>query len=124
MAETLYMSTADPESSVPTPEQEAPSDERQATLNKAEEFLRNQIPSLCRLTGMDVRVAVGEGWATNLETGSFTIDPSFFIEKGYSANHCVFATLHELMAYIFSAAKYVHHEQQRPPGAASTEHLQ
>ena len=49
---------------------------------------------------MDVRVAVGEGWATNPETGSFTIDPSFFIEKGYSADHCVFATLHELMAHV------------------------
>ncbi len=85
---------------MPTPEQEAPSDERQATLNKAEEFLRNQIPSLCRLTGMDVRVAVGDGWATDPETGSFTIDPSFFIEKGYSADHCVFATLHELMAHV------------------------
>lgn len=49
---------------------------------------------------MDVRVVVGEGWATNPETGSFTIDPSFFIEKGYSADHCVFATLHELMSHV------------------------
>ena len=100
MTETIYMSTTDPESSVPIPEQEAPSDERQAALDKAGEFLHNQIPSLCHLTGMDVRVAVGEGWATNPETGSFTIDPSFFIEKGYSADHCVFATLHELMAHV------------------------
>ena len=100
MTETIYMSTTDPESSVPIPEQGAPSDERQAALNKAGEFLHNQIPSLCHLTGMDVRVAVGEGWATNPETGSFTIDPSFFIEKGYSADHCVFATLHELMAHV------------------------
>lgn len=100
MTETIYMSTTDPESSVPIPEQEAPSDERQAALDKAGEFLHNQIPSLCHLTGMDVRVVVGEGWATNPETGSFTIDPSFFIEKGYSADHCVFATLHELMAHV------------------------
>ena len=100
MTETIYMSTTDPESSVPIPEQEAPSDERQAALDKAGEFLHNQIPSLCHLTGMDVRVAVGEGWATNPETGSFTIDPSFFIEKGYSADHCVFTTLHELMAHV------------------------
>ena len=100
MTETIYMSTTDPESSVPIPEQEAPSDERQAALDKAGEFLHNQIPSLCHLTGMDVRVVVGEGWATNPETGSFTIDPSFFIEKGYSADHCVFATLHELMSHV------------------------
>lgn len=100
MTETIYMSTTDPESSVPIPEQEVPSDERQAALNKAGEFLHNQIPALCRLTGMNVRVAIGEGWATDPETGSFTIDPSFFIEKGYSADHCVFATLHELMAHV------------------------
>jgi len=94
------MLTTDSESSVLIPEQEVPSDERQAALNKAGEFLHNQIPSLCHLTGMDVRVVVGEGWATDPETGSFTIDPSFFIEKGYSADHCVFATLHELMAHV------------------------
>ena len=81
MTETIYMSTTDPESSVPIPKQEIPSDERQAALNKAGEFLHNQIPALCRLTGMNVRVAIGEGWATDPETGSFTIDPSFFIEK-------------------------------------------
>ena len=100
MTETIYMSTTDPELFVPIPEQEVPSDERQAALNKAGEFLHNQIPALCRLTGMNVRVAIGEGWATDPETGSFTIDPSFFIEKGYSADHCVFATLHELMAHV------------------------
>lgn len=131
MAETIYMSTADPESSVPTPEQEAPSDERQATLNKAEEFLRNQIPSLCHLTGMDVRVAVGEGWATNPETGSFTIDPSFFIEKGYSADHCVFATLHELMAHVrdikrdpvFSARQHAFVTSSKNPQEQQARHI-
>lgn len=81
MSEVLHISTNDPEPSAPTPEQEALLEERQAALDKAASFLRDQIPSLRRLTGMDVYVTVGKKWATNLKTGSFTIDPSFFIEK-------------------------------------------
>lgn len=100
MAEVLHISTNNPEPSAPTPEQEALLEECQSALDKAASFLRDQIPALCQLTGMDVNVAVGKGWATDLETGSFTINPSFFIEKGYSADHCVFATLHELMAHV------------------------
>lgn len=100
MSEVLHISTNDPESSAPTPEQEALLEERQAALDKAASFLRDQIPALCQLTGMSVNVAVGKGWATDPETGSFTIDPSFFTEKGYSADHCAFATLHELMAHV------------------------
>lgn len=100
MSEVLHISTNNPEPSAPTPEQEALLEERQSALDKATSFLRDQIPALCQLTGMDVNVAVGKGWATDLETGSFTINPSFFIEKGYSADHCVFATLHELMAHV------------------------
>ena len=100
MSEVLHISTNNPEPSAPTPEQEALLEERQSALDKAASFLRDQIPALCQLTGMGVNVAVGKGWATDLKTGSFTIDPSFFIEKGYSADHCVFATLHELMAHV------------------------
>ena len=100
MAEVLHISTNNPEPSAPTPKQEALLEERQSALDKAASFLRDQIPALCQLTGMDVNVAVGKDWSTDLKTGSFTIDPSFFIEKGYSADHCVFATLHELMAHV------------------------
>lgn len=100
MSEVLHISTNNPEPSAPTPEQEALLEERQSALDKAASFLRDQIPALCQLTGMGVNVAVDKGWATDLKTGSFTIDPSFFIEKGYSADHCVFATLHELMAHV------------------------
>lgn len=99
MTEVLHPSINHSESPTVTPEQEA-AVERQASLDKAAAFLDDQIPALCRLTGMNVQVAVGEGWATDTKTGSFTIDPSFFIEKGYSADHCVFATLHELMAHV------------------------
>ena len=100
MVEVLHISTNNPEPSAPTPEQEALLEECQSALDKAASFLRDQIPALCQLTGMSVNVAVGKGWATDPETGSFTINPSFFIEKGYSADHCVFATLHELMAHV------------------------
>ncbi len=100
MTEVLHTPATGTESRAVTPEQEALAREHQASLDKAAAFLDDQIPALCRLTGMDVRVAIGGGWATDPETGSFTIDPSFFIEKGYSADHCVFATLHELMAHV------------------------
>lgn len=100
MVEVLHISTNNPEPSAPTPEQEALLEECQSALDKAASFLRDQIPALCQLTGMSVNVAVGKGWATDPETGSFTIDPSFFTEKGYSADHCAFATLHELMAHV------------------------
>lgn len=100
MVEVLHISTNNPEPSAPTPEQEALLEECQSALDKAASFLRDQIPALCQLTGMSVNVAVGKGWATDPETGSFTIDPSFFTEKGYSADHCVFATLDELMAHV------------------------
>ena len=100
MTEVLHTPATSAESRAVTPEQEALAREHQASLDKAATFLDDQIPALCRLTGMDVRVAIGDGWATDPETGSFTIDPSFFIEKGYSADHCVFATLHELMAHV------------------------
>jgi len=100
MSEVLHTPVTGAESRAATPEQEAVARERQASLDKAAAFLDDQIPALCRLTGMNVQVAVGEGWATDTKTGSFTIDPSFFIEKGYSADHCVFATLHELMAHV------------------------
>lgn len=100
MTEVLHTPATGTESRAVTPEQEALARERQASLDKAAAFLDDQIPALCRLTGMNVQVAVGEGWATDTKTGSFTIDPSFFIEKGYSADHCVFATLHELMAHV------------------------
>lgn len=80
---------------------------------------------------MDVRVAVGEGWATNPETGSFTIDPSFFIEKGYSADHCVFATLHELMAHVrdikrdpvFSARQHAFVTSSKNPQEQQARHI-
>ncbi len=79
--------------------EQAPSEHEQAT-EKAAAFLREQLPALSNLTGLAVNVAIGKGWATNLETGDFTIDPSFFIEKGYSAEHCTYAALHELMAHV------------------------
>ena len=60
MSEVLHISTNDPEPSAPTPEQEALLEERQAALDKAASFLRDQIPSLRRLTGMDVYVTVGK----------------------------------------------------------------
>lgn len=72
---------------------------------KAATFLSDQVPVLSRLTGLNVDVSVGSGWATDLETGSFTIDPSYFADKGYSADHIVHTTMHELMAHVRDAVR-------------------
>ena len=100
MTETLQISASDIEPPELTPEQEALVEEFRVALDDAEKFLLDQKPAICRLTGLEVRAVVGKGWATYPETGLVTIDPLFFIEKGYSANHCVFAILHELMSHV------------------------
>lgn len=100
MTETLQIPASDIEPPELAPEQEALVEEFRAALDDAEKFLLDQKPAICRLTGLEVRAVVGKGWATYPETGLVTIDPLFFIEKGYSANHCVFAILHELMSHV------------------------
>lgn len=100
MTETLQIPASDIELPELTPEQEALVEEFRVALDDAEKFLLDQKPAICRLTGLEVRAVVGKGWATYPETGLVTIDPLFFIEKGYSANHCVFAILHELMSHV------------------------
>ena len=100
MTETLQLPTNYTELPQLTPEQEALAEEFRVALDDAEKFLLDQKPAICRLTGLEVRAVVGKGWATYPETGLVTIDPLFFIEKGYSANHCVFAILHELMSHV------------------------
>ncbi|MBF1023863.1 MAG: VWA domain-containing protein [Candidatus Nanogingivalaceae bacterium] len=100
MTETLQIPASDIEPPELTPEQEALVKEFRVALDDAEKFLLDQKPAICRLTGLEVRAVVGKGWATYPETGLVTIDPLFFIEKGYSANHCVFAILHELMSHV------------------------
>ena len=100
MTETLQIPASDIEPPELTPEQEALVEEFRVALDDAEKFLLDQKPAICRLTGLEVRAVIGKGWATYPETGLVTIDPLFFIEKGYSANHCVFAILHELMSHV------------------------
>lgn len=71
-----------------------------ADLQKAEAFLRDVAPHLGRLFGMDLSINVGNGWATNMETGEVTADPRFFVERGYTSDMSVYATLHEVAAHL------------------------
>lgn len=71
-----------------------------ADLQKAEAFLRDVAPHLGRLFGMDLSIQVGNGWATNMETGEVTADPRFFAERGYTSDMSVYATLHEVAAHL------------------------
>lgn len=100
MTEILQLPTNYTELPQLTPEQEALAEEFRVALDNAERFLLDQEPAICRLTGLEVRSVIGKGWATDLETGLVTIDLLFFLEKGYSADDCVFSILHELMSHV------------------------
>lgn len=76
------------------------SDERAAAMAQANAFLEQEIPVLGKLTGLDVDFAVGRRWATDMRTGNFTINPSFFVERDYTPEHAAYATLHELWAHV------------------------
>lgn len=88
-----------------TPSTELPPSEHEQAVADAAEFVREQLPVISRLTGLNVGVEVGQGWVTDLKTGDFTVDPSFFVEHNYSAKHSIYATLHELMAHVRDAIR-------------------
>jgi hypothetical protein len=77
---------------------EAPASD--ADLQKAEAFLRDVAPHLGRLFGMDLSITIGGRWQTNMETGEVTADPRFFVERGYTPDMSVYATLHEVAAHL------------------------
>jgi len=87
-----------------SPEPQKPDTEktvvRDEALVKAEDFLRDVAPHLGRLFGMDLRINIGPGWATNMETGEVMADPRFFMERGYTPDMSVYATLHEVCAHL------------------------
>lgn len=97
MTETNHNDHLDIQPSVVADEEQA---SRAEAIVKANEFLSHEIPYLGRLTGLDVDFQIGESWATDLKTGNFTIDPSFFVEREYTPDHAVYATLHELWAHV------------------------
>lgn len=96
MSEKIILPLGEPEPSAPTTEEIA------AGLQQAEAFLRDRVPHLGRLFGMDLNIRLGNKWATNMEAGSndVTADPRFFIEKGYTPDMAIYATLHEVAAHL------------------------
>lgn len=82
------------------PTEHSPAPEMEAALARTQEFLGDVAPHLGRLYGIDLNISVGDGWATNLETGDVTADPRFFLEKGYSADESSYAVLHEVAAHL------------------------
>ena len=68
---------------------------------QSEAFIRDVAPHLGRMFGIpNLNIRIGKGWATSLETGDVTADPSFFTERGYTADMSVYATLHEIVAHL------------------------
>lgn len=87
------------ESPQPAPE------EQQLAGERAAEFVAAQVPVLSKLTGLNVQVAVGEGWATDMQTGNFTVDPSYFTDKDYSPEYAAHTCFHELLAHVRDAVR-------------------
>lgn len=75
-------------------------DEHERALENARLFIEKQLPVLSKITGLDVEASVGKGWSTDMKTGRVSIDPSFFVERGYSPEHATFATFHEFWAHL------------------------
>jgi len=70
------------------------------TDERINDFLRHEIPTLQKVSGLRINVATGKGWTTDMHSGSVTVDPAFFIEKGYTTDHSIYATLHEILAHV------------------------
>ncbi len=96
MSETTTPISPEPKGQ-PSPEIGTTPDEG---LVRAETFLRDVAPHLGRLFGMDLRISIGPAWATDLKTGDVMANPKFFLERGYTSDMAVYATLHEVCAHL------------------------
>lgn len=87
-----------PNESLPTPDQPA-------AIEAARNFMVEEIPDLARLFSIGaLPIEVGSGWSTTLEPPiSMTVDPGFFVERGYEPDWAVYATLHEVAAHVRTA---------------------
>lgn len=81
-----------------TPELQAQIDDARAQIGQ---FITEQAPVVGKLFGIpELRLSVGKGWATNLETAEVTLDPRFFIEQGYTPSMATYGLLHEVSAHL------------------------
>lgn len=76
-------------------------EDMEKALQRISEFIRIEAPQLAQLFGIrQLSIEVGDGWATNLETGLITIDPKFFLERGYTPDMAVYGMCHEVAAHL------------------------
>ena len=52
-----------------------------------------------RFAGAKIRVKLGKGFSFNMVSKEITLDPRWFIEKGYTEEHVLWVVLHELSHY-------------------------
>ena len=69
-------------------------------FSRMNRFLSDSVPHISRMFGHEISISVGDGWATNLETGEVTADPRFFLERGYTEDEACYATMHEINAHL------------------------
>ncbi len=74
---------------------------RQQALEQAGNFIIGNQLLIQSLTGIrGVNIKVGPGFATSMENGDVTVDPSFFIEQDYKPEWCTYGLMHELAAHL------------------------
>lgn len=92
MTETLVHQANASSQHPPSPEE---------AIAACEAFIGDSASSFGRLFGIPhLNIRVGEGWATDLETGAVTADPRFFLERGYTPEMAGYALVHEVSAHL------------------------
>ncbi len=87
-----------------------PDAERQEAIRRAEKFIQENgaaLPAILGVSGVTLRV--GDGWTTNMETGEVTVDPSFFVERGYEPDWVAYGMMHEVAAHLRGVLKEPEH---------------
>lgn len=74
----------------------------EAAKEAARNFMAEQIPDLSRLFNIGgIPTVVGKKWSTTMKPPVvMTVDPGFFVERGYKSEWSVYATLHEVAAHV------------------------
>lgn len=88
----------------------------QGNYENPKTFIENVAPTLGRLFGIPhLRIEVGDGWATRLAPGDnlVTVDPSRFINQGFSPESTDYSMLHEIAAHLKPKINEPHMTQVR-----------
>ena len=83
-------------------------------IESAKRFIEENAQTFALIMGASgLSIEVGTGWATSLRDGKVTVDPSFFVEKGYKPDWANYAMMHEVAAHLIELINNPLESQQR-----------